>query len=150
MTSEKRWRKKSDTNNFCSKSTIIGMCFKSDRLVKFGLGSLFLQDQLTLKDSVISNSVYIYTHTYIYIYIYIYEVHTISFQTFFVWALLLVVHSWNSSPFQSNLLRMQCACCTVSTISGRSHGSPLVFKCQWPSLQPLLSPQLSHNDTLWA
>ena len=26
----------------------------------------------------------------IYIYIYIYEVHTISFQTFFVWGLLIV------------------------------------------------------------
>ena len=26
-----------------------------------------------------------------------YEVHTISFQTFFVWALLLIVHTWNSS-----------------------------------------------------
>ena len=28
-----------------------------------------------------------------YIYIYIYDVHTISFQTFFVWALLLIVHT---------------------------------------------------------
>ena len=31
---------------------------------------------------------------YIYIYIYIYEVHTISFQTFFVWAFRIVVDSW--------------------------------------------------------
>ena len=30
---------------------------------------------------------------YIYIYIYIYKKHTISFQTFFVWALLLIVHT---------------------------------------------------------
>ena len=29
-----------------------------------------------------------------------YEEHTISFQTFFVWALLLIVHTWNSSPLQ--------------------------------------------------
>ena len=27
-----------------------------------------------------------------------YEVHTISFQTFFVWALLLIVHTRNSNP----------------------------------------------------
>ena len=32
-----------------------------------------------------------------------------------------------------------------STTSGRSHGSPLV----WAS-QPFSSPQLSHNDSLWA
>ena len=33
-----------------------------------------------------------------------YEVHTISFQTFFfVWALLLIVHTWNFSPLRSNL-----------------------------------------------
>ena len=31
---------------------------------------------------------------YIYIYIYIYEVHTISFQTFFVWAFKINVDSW--------------------------------------------------------
>ena len=31
---------------------------------------------------------------YVYIYIYIYEVHTISFQTFFVWAFKIVVDSW--------------------------------------------------------
>ena len=34
--------------------------------------------------------------------------------------------------------------------SGRPHGSPLVWACQSPSLQPLSSPQLSHNDSLWA
>ena len=80
----------------------------------------------------------------------IYEVHTISFQTFFVWALLLILYTWNSSPLRSNLPRLQCTCCTVSTTSGRLHGSPLVWACQWPSLQPLSSPQLSHNDSLWA
>ena len=40
---------------------------------------------------------------------------SISFQTFFVWALLLIVHTWNSSPLRSNLLRLQCPC-TVSTL----------------------------------
>ena len=77
-------------------------------------------------------------------------IYTISFQTFFVWVLLLIVHTWNSSPLRSNLLRLQCTCCTVPTTSGRPHGSPLVWACQWPSSQPLSSPQLSHNDSLWA
>ena len=79
-----------------------------------------------------------------------YEDHKVSFQTFFVWALLLIVHTWNSSPLRGNLLRLQCTCCTVPTTSGRPHGSPLVWACQWPSSQPLSSPQLSHNDSLWA
>ena len=67
----------------------------------------------------------IITAIYIYIYIYIYEEYTISFQTFFVWALLLIVHTRNSSPLQSNLLRLKCTC-TVPTDSGRPHGSPLM------------------------
>ena len=79
-----------------------------------------------------------------------YEVHTISFQTFFIWALLLMVHTWHSSPLWSNLLWLQCICCTVPTTSRRPHGSPLVWVCQWPLSQPLSSPQLSHNDSLWA
>ena len=74
------------------------------------------------------------------------EVHTISLQTFFVWALLLIVHTWNSSPLRSNLLRRQCTSCTVPTTFSRPHGSPLVLACQWPSSQPLPSLQLSHND----
>ena len=78
------------------------------------------------------------------------ELHTISFQTFFIWALLLIVHIWNSSPLRSNLLHLQCTCCTVPTTSSRPHGSPLVWACQWPSSQPLSYPQLSHNDSLWA
>ena len=81
---------------------------------------------------------------------YRYEVHTISFQTFFVWALLLIVHTWNSSPLRSNLLWQQCTCCTVTTTSERSHGSPLVRACQWPSSQPLSSAQFSHDDILCA
>ena len=85
----------------------------------------------------------------IYIYIYIYEDHKISFQTFFVWALLLIVHTWNSKPLRSNLLRLQCTC-TVPTTSGRLHGSPLVWACQWPSSKHLSSAKLSHNDSLWA
>ena len=76
--------------------------------------------------------------------------HPISFQTIFVWALLLTVHTWKSSPLRNNLLRLQCTCCTVTTTSTRPHGSLLVSACQRPSLQPLSSPQLSHNDSLWA
>ena len=59
-------------------------------------------------------------------------------KTFFVWALLLIVHTWNFTPLWSNLFRLQCK------------GSPVVWACQWPSSQPLSSPQLSHNDSLWA
>ena len=80
----------------------------------------------------------------------IYEMHTVSFQTFFVWALLLIIHTWNSSPFWSNLLQLQCTCCNVPKTSERPHGSPLVWACQWHSSQPLSPPQLFHNDSLWA
>ena len=75
--------------------------------------------------------------------------HKIGCQIFFVWALLLIVHTWNSSPLQSNLLWLQYNCCTVPTTSGRPHGSPLVWACQSPSSQPLSSPQLSHKDSFW-
>ena len=92
----------------------------------------------------------LFTHTHTHTHIYIYAVHTIRFQTFFVWALVLIVHIWNSSPLWSNLLRLQCTCCTVPTTSGRPHGIPLVWACQWSSPLPLSSPQLSHNDSLWA
>ena len=66
---------------------------------------------------------------------------------FFVWALLLIEHTWNSSPLPNNLLQLQCTC-TVPTTSGRPHGSPLVWACHWPLSQPLSSPQLSHNNSL--
>ena len=73
-----------------------------------------------------------------------------NFHTFFVWALLLIVHKWNLSPLRTNLRQLQCTCCTVPATSGRPYGSLLVWACQWPSSQPLSSPQLSHNDSLWA
>ena len=60
-----------------------------------------------------------------------------KFPDFFVWALLLIVHTWQSSPLRSNLLRLQYTCCTVPTTSGRPHRSPLVKACQWPSSQSL-------------
>ena len=78
-----------------------------------------------------------------------YEDHEISFETFFVRALLLIVHTWNSSLLRTNLLWLQCTCCTVPTTSGRPYRSPLVWAYQWPSSQPL-SSQLSHKDSLWA
>ena len=62
----------------------------------------------------------------------------------------MIVHTKNSSPLQSNLFPLKCTCFTVPKTSGRPHGSPLVWECQWPSSQPLSSPQLSHNDSLWA
>ena len=60
------------------------------------------------------------------------------------------IDSTHYSPLQSNFLRLQCNCCTVPKTSRRPHGSPFVWACQWPSSQPLSSPQLSHNDSLWA
>ena len=75
---------------------------------------------------------------------YIYEDHWISFQSFFVWALSLIVHTSNTIPLRSNL-RLQCTYYTVPTTFGRPHRSPLVRACQWTSSQPLSSPQLSHN-----
>ena len=68
----------------------------------------------------------------------------------FIWALLLIVHTWNSSPLRSNLLRLQCTCCTIPTTSGRPHGSSLEWACQWHSSQSLSSPQQSHTDSLRA
>ena len=67
---------------------------------------------------------------------------------FFVWALLLIIHTWNSSPLWSNLLQLQRTSGTVATTSARPHRSHLVWACQWASSQPLSSPQLSYNDSL--
>ena len=78
-----------------------------------------------------------------------YEVHSISFQTFFVRALLLTVHTKNSSPLQSILLRHQCTCCTVPTTSGKPPGSLLVWACLGPSSQPFSCPRLWNKDWLW-
>ena len=44
-----------------------------------------------------------------------------KFPDFFVWALLLIVHSWNSISLRCNLLRLQCNCCAVPTTYGRPH-----------------------------
>ena len=73
-----------------------------------------------------------------------------KFHDIFRMALLLIVHTWNSCLLRNNLLRLQSTCFTVPTTSGWPHGSPLLGGCQWPSSQPLSSPQLSHNDSLWA
>ena len=90
-------------------------------------------------------------YIYIYIYIYIYEVQTIRFQTFFVWALLLIVLAWNSSPLWSNLLRLQFTCCTVPTTSERTHGSPLVwvfFFYDFNHLRAILNLQYSFEPEI--
>ena len=78
------------------------------------------------------------------------EVTVLEVWAMYVWALLLIVHTWNSSPLRSNLRRLQCTCCTVPTTSGTPHRSPLVWACQWPSSQSLSSPQFCHNHSLWA
>ena len=50
-----------------------------------------------------------------------YEGHSISLRTFFffVLALLLIIHTWNSSPLQSNLFRLKSTCHTAPTTSVR-------------------------------
>ena len=68
-----------------------------------------------------------------------------KFLDILVWTLLLIVYTWNSSSLRSNLLQLQCTCCTVPTTSGRPHGSPLMWACQWPSSQPISSLQLSQT-----
>ena len=82
-----------------------------------------------------------HTHTHTHIYIYI-RGSINNFPDIFIWALLLILHTWNSSPLRSNLFRLQCTYCTVPATSGRPHGGPLVWVCQCPSSQPLSSPQL--------
>ena len=80
-----------------------------------------------------------------------YEVHEISFQTFSLCALLLIVHTHETLvPFEVISSGCNALVCTVPPTFGRSHRSSLVWVCQWPSSQPLSSPQLSHNDSLWA
>ena len=60
------------------------------------------------------------------IYIYIYIRGSLNkFPDFFSYE-HLIVHTENSSPLRSNLLRLQCTCCTVLITSGRHHGCPLV------------------------
>ena len=96
----------------------------------------------SLKEKVFEQNIYIINT------ILTYEVHIISFQTFFIWTILSIWHTWNSSPLRSNRLRLQCDR-TVPTTSGRPRGSPLVRACQWLSSQSLTSPQLSHNDSFF-
>ena len=69
-----------------------------------------------------------------------------KFPDFFVWALLLIVHTWNSSLLRSNLLQLQCTSCTVTTTSGRPHGSPLVWGLPWGLPWGLLWPGMVAPD----
>ena len=55
---------------------------------------------------------------YIYIYIYTHKVHTISFQTFFIWAFKIVVDSWKSSML---LLYILWDDWPIFMISGSNH-----------------------------
>ena len=94
-------------------------------------------DYLLVCIRLLSFSMHIYTtFFYSYIYIYIYTIFLYAytrgaydkFSAFFRMGTLLIVHIWNSSPLQSNLLWLQCTC-TVPTTSGRPRGSPLVWVC---------------------
>ena len=88
---------------------------------------------------------------YIYIYIYIYtRIIKKGSRFLFVWALLLIVHTWKNSPLWGNLLRLQYTCFTVPTTSRRPPWKSSCVSVPMTSSQLLLSPQLSHNDSLWA
>ena len=89
---------------------------------------------------------YCVLHIYIYIYI---RWSLNKFPDFFRMGTFIDSIHMKLKSLRSNLLRMQCTCCTVPTTSERPHGSPLVWACQWPSSRPLSSPQLSYNDGLW-
>ena len=61
-----------------------------------------------------------------------------KFPDFFVWALLLIVHTWNSSSLRSNLHRLQCTCCTVPKIHWEQgldyrEGEELSWCPSWPN-----------------
>ena len=94
---------------------------------------------------------YIYVHTFVYIYIYIY-----AYIYMHIYIYIHVRGSLNKFPdfFPMGTLIpfevISSGCKTLPTTSGRHHGSPPVWACQWPSSQPLSSTQLSHNDSLWA
>ena len=70
-----------------------------------------------------------------------------KFLDFFSWPLLLIVHTWYSSPLRGNLLLLQCTCYTVQTTSRRPRGSPLMYVSV--SMTFVKTPQLYHNDSLW-
>ena len=121
------------------------------------------QGVLFSKNPHIYTHIHSHTHTHTHTHIHTHtQTHSLSiadsftyirgslnkFSDFFRMGILLIIHTWNSSPLWSNL-RLQCTCCTVPTTSGRPHGSPLVWACQWPSSHALSSHQLPHNDNLW-
>ena len=64
-------------------------------------------------------------------------------RLFFIWALLLIVNTWNSSPLRSNLLRLKWTCCTVPTTSSRPHGPYSSHTSHHPSQTPCL-PWISY------
>ena len=66
----------------------------------------FVPEQQSPHELCICICLYIMAYLYVCYTTYIYDVHTISFQTCFVWALLLIVHTWNSSPLRSNFPRL--------------------------------------------
>ena len=78
------------------------------------------------------------------------EDHRINFQTFFVWALLLIVYTWNSSPIRSNLLLAAMHLLYRSNNFWEAPWKSSYVSVSMTSSQPLSSPQLSHNDSLWA
>ena len=87
-----------------------------------------------LKHTYIQNSI---THTHTHaractLNSVIYEVHTISFQTFFVWQLLLIMHTWNSSPLRTaihllyrpnNFWKSSCVSVSIIIVTAKVTGN---------------------------
>ena len=84
--------------------------------IKFSISTEFVKNISISSYSVYSNSSNSAKYQYRFC------LHTVSriikqvSWLFFVWALLLIVHTWNSSPLRSYLPRLQCTCYVVSTI----------------------------------
>ena len=86
-----------------------------------------------------------YTPLFTSIYIYIRDAYD-KFPDFFSYGgLLLIVHTWNSSPLWSNLLQLQCTCCTVPTTSGTLTLWPINSGLLISLLLPHLSSSLTDS-----
>ena len=72
--------------------------------------------------------------------------HTISFQTFFVWALLLIVHAWNSGPFEV----ISSGCNALVAPFQQLLEGPIEVLLHERVSDLRHSPQLSHNDSFFA
>ena len=69
-----------------------------------------------------------------------------KFPDFFRMGTYMIVHTWNSSALRSNPPPAAIHLLYHSNSFWKAHGSPLVWANQWPSSQPLSSPQFERSD----